>query len=339
VLCKLLHGIDWRPTESETAGQKATKLKQSVAAAAERLTETEEATREYLDTYVAFARWNSNASTHPAAIGMAGDAGFFSIVAKQLRQLEAKSAEASPAAQQAVKQFFSTGLAAGEISDVFDLLGEERPQISVLSDEFLDGLANGEQPNLRLALVRKLIDDQLRARIKTNNLQAREFEDEVQRLLASYRNRQLSTADVIQALIEIAKRIRDATQRHEEIGLSEEEAAFYDALAGTADASELDDQLKSIAVSLVKSIRQDLAIDWTDRRATEDAIRSKIKRILRRSGYTPPAPADDGPKAWGGGDPLDYAVERVITQAKTMYRYWPEVSIEEGVLSHSPEWA
>ena len=337
VLSSLLHGIEWRPTETETAGQKATKLKQSVAVAAERLTATEEATREYLDTYVAFARWYSNASTHPAAIEMAGDAGFFSIVAKQLRQLEAKSGEASPAAQQAVKQFFSTGLAAGEISDVFDLLGEERPQISVLSDEFLDGLADGNHPNLRLALVRKLIDDQLRARIRTNNLQAREFEDEVQRLLATYRNRQLSTAQVIQALIEIAKRIRDATQRHKEMGLTEEEAAFYDALAGTADPSELDAELKAVATSLVKSIRRDLTIDWTDRRATEDAIRSKIKRILRRSGYAPPAPTGGGSRAWGGDEPLDYAVERIITQAKTMYRYWPEVSIEDGVLFHSSQ--
>jgi type I restriction enzyme, R subunit len=282
----------------------------------------EETTKRFLDQQAAFAKWYALCRTEAVAIELRWDATFFADLARRIKQFTPPDGQVDPTTRQAVKQFFSEGLGAGDVVELLDMSGDQRPELSVLSDEFLEKLgASTENANLRIRLLEKLLKDEVKARRRTNNLQAAAFSDEIKDLLGRYENRQLSSADVIKRLIEIAQAVRDARRRHEQLGLTPEEAAFYDALAGTVDGGDPDDQIKDIARALVQSIKADLTVDWTNRESTEAKIRKTIKRLLRTRGYTPPVqPNGNG----GGGGGLDAALERILDQARTLYRYYPE---------------
>jgi type I restriction enzyme R subunit len=245
---------------------------------------------------------------------MSADAAFFGAVAGALRKVAPSNSDPSPETEQAVKQFFSEGLAAGEIVDVFALAGEDRPEISVLSDEFLNKLSATPNKNLGVAVLRKLLDDEIRVRRKKNAIQATLFSDRIDGVLARYHNRQITSADVIRELIEIAKEMRAARHRNEQLGLTEEEVAFYDALAGgTEETAQADPKIATIAHDLVQSIRGDLAVDWTSREDTKAKIRTKVKRLLKKHGYTPPA------KSGGGGS---LSLDDICL---LLYAAWPEI--------------
>ncbi len=214
-------------------------------------------------------------------------------------------------------------MAAGEIADAPALAGDERPDISILSDEFLDSIESKvEHPNIQVRLLEKLLKGEIHARERTNQAQAKLFGERVQEVLRRYELRQITSAEVIERLVEIGKAMRDARLRHEQLGLTPEEAAFYDALAG-ADEVAADPQLAKIAKALAKSIKDDLTVDWADRASTEAAIRRKIKRLLREHDYQPPAAK---PSAGGGeGRDVNHYAQLVLDQAKALYRYWPDV--------------
>lgn len=168
---------------------------------------------------------------------------------------------------------------------------------------------------------------------RTNNLQTKKFGEEIEAVLRRYEQRQISSAEVVERHIGIAKRLRDSAHRHEELGLSEEAAAFYDALAGGVEHVKADPHLAALAHELVESIRKDLSVDWTDREATEARIRTRIRRLLRRNrGKLPqlqPVAITGNGAASGCGDIADgdinYFTQLVLDQAKAIYRYWPDV--------------
>ena len=235
--------------------------------------------------------------------------------------------QASHAAEQAVRQFFSEGLAAGDVIDIFGIADKDRPEISVLSDEFLDSITKRtEHPNVQVRLLEKLLNDEIRGRMRSNRMQAKVFSEEVRSVLQRYELKQLTSAEVVERLVEIAKQLRDARRRHEQLGLTEEEAAFYDALAGGVEDLKADPDLAKIAHELVEGIRTDRTVDWADREATEARVRAKIKRLLRKHKYRPPKPR---PSGGGGGDlrGFDYAAQLVLEQAKALHRYWPDVEV------------
>jgi type I restriction enzyme, R subunit len=229
--------------------------------------------------------------------------------------------QVSPEAEQAVKQFVSEGLSAGEVVDVFELAGEERPQISVLSDEFVDKITTGlaEQPVLGVQLLKKILSDEIQVREHANRMQANPLSDKLEDALARYDARQFKSAQVIERLVELARELREARRRHEALGLTVEEAAFYDALAGRSDEWVADPQLAEIARDLVRSIKADLSVDWADHESTEAAIRTKIKHLLRRHRYA--APAAGG----GWGSRRSDVAGLILEQARELYRFWPEV--------------
>lgn len=218
-------------------------------------------------------------------------------------------------------------LSSGEVIDIFGVADRDRPEISVLSDEFLDSITKRtEHPNVQVRLLEKLLNDEITGRMRANRMQAKVFSEEVRAVLQRYELKQLTSAEVVERLVEIAKQLRDARRRHEQLGLSEEEAAFYDALAGGVEDVKADPELAKIAHELVEAIRTDLTVDWADREATEARIRAKIKRLLRKHKYRRPKPRPDG---GGGGDVrgFDYAAQLVLDQAKALYRYWPDVEV------------
>ena len=222
-----------------------------------------------------------------------------------------------------MRQFVSEGLAAGEVIDVFNLAGEDRPEVSILSDEFLDQVTKGlaDQPVVGIALLKKILTDEIRSRQRTNRMQAKLFADELHEALARVEARQLTSADIISRLVELARAMREVRHRNEALGLSVEEAAFYDALAGTSEDWTADPQLAEIAKALVSGIKSDLSIDWADHESTEAAIRAKIKRLLRRFNYEPPRT-----RGGAGPRPVDIA-DRILDQARQLYRYWPDTNV------------
>ena len=323
VLSAMLHPIGFRPGELQTAPNP----ERLFFDAYNLILESDEKTQEFLDTHTSLTRWYALARTQEAAIELRDDIGFFNKLAAEVRKITITDAQASPAAEQAVRQFFSEGLAAGDIIDIFGVADKDQPEISVLSDEFLDSITKRTQhPNVQIRLLEKLLNDEITGRMRANRMQAKVFSEEVRAVLQRYELKQLTSAEVVERLVEIAKQLRDARRRHEQLGLSEEEAAFYDALAGGVEDITADPALAKIAHELVDAIRTDLTVDWADRDATEAKVRAKIKRLLRRHKYQPPRPKLDG---GGGSDPpgFDYAAQIVLDQAKALYRYWPDVEV------------
>jgi type I restriction enzyme R subunit len=317
VLCAMLYPVGYRQGELHLAADPS----RLFLDAYNHLLGSEERTREFLDAQAALVSWYTLARTQPAAIELRDEVGFFNKLAAELRKITSPDAQASPAAEQAVRQFMSEGLAAGEIVDVLAVADKDRPEISVLSDEFLDSIAaKTEHPNIQIRLLEKLLKGEIRGRRNTSQAQAKIFSEQIDTVLRRYEARQISSAEVVERLVEIAKSLRQARRRHEQLGLGVEEAAFYDALAGGVEDGKADPQVAAIANDLVKSIRADLTVDWADRESSEAAIRVRIKRLLRKHKYRPKAPE-------GAGGPLDvnHYTQLVLEQAKALYRYWPEV--------------
>jgi type I restriction enzyme R subunit len=230
--------------------------------------------------------------------------------------------QVSQQAEQAVKQFVSERLAASDVIDVFELGGDERPELSILSDEFLDKITKGlAQPELGVAILKKILSDEIRVRSRTNRMQAKLFGDRLRAVLDRYEARQITSGEVIERLVELARNVREARRRHEALGLSIEEVAFYDALAGGSEEWKADERIAEIARALVRGVKEDLSLDWADHEATEAAIKVKIKRLLRRYKF-------EAPKG-GGGRNVDRVVGVLLDQARELYRFWPDVPLRE----------
>lgn len=327
ILSDMLHPVGFADLATMDAGEQA----QLLVDAHNFLLKDEAITKTYLDEQAALAKWYSLVRTEPQVIAAKPQVGFLNVLAGVIRKYTPPEGTPSATAEQAVKQFFSKGLAAGDVVDVFGLADKDRPELSVLSDDFLDQIGSQkDHPNLQLRLLQKLLNDEITGRLRTNRTQVKEFSDAMERVLAQYASRQLTSAQVVEKLVELAKRIRDARHRHEQLGLSAEEAAFYDTLAGSTGDLTADPELAKIAHEIVISLRKSngLRVDWAEHPNSQAAIRKIIKRVLRRAGYKPPAKLVLG----GGGDltPMDYFAQLVYEQARVLYRYWPEV--DDGLL-------
>jgi type I restriction enzyme R subunit len=200
----------------------------------------------------------------------------------------------------------SQAVAADEVIDIYAQAGMERPDISILSDEFLEGLTKNERPNLQLQLLRKLINDEIRTVRRKNIVQARLFSDLLDAAIAKYTNRNLTTAEIIAALVELAKQMRDAHDRGAVLGLATDELAFYDAIVQNDSAVlELGDEtLKKIAHDLVKAVRSSATIDWNLKDSVRAEMRAKVKRLLTRYDYPP--------------DKEERAIQLVLEQAELL---------------------
>lgn len=206
----------------------------------------------------------------------------------------------------AIGQLVNEAVTADEVVDIYKLAGIETPELSILSDEFLDSLAGREKPNLQMGLLRRLINDQIRTVQRTNIVQARRFSEQLDEAINRYTNRALTTAEIIAELVKLAKDMRDQNDRHNQLGLSVAEAAFYDAIVQN-DAAILqmgDDVLKKIAGELVRAVQQSATIDWSLKNSVRAAMRSKVRRLLAKYDYPP--------------DHEERAIELVLHQAELL---------------------
>lgn len=208
----------------------------------------------------------------------------------------------------AIGQLVNEAVAAEDVIDIYKLAGIETPELSILSDEFLDSLEHKDKPNLQLGLLRRLLDDQIRTAAKTNLVQSRKFSEQLEEAINRYTNRSLTTAEIIAELVELAKEMRRQHERGALLGLKDDEVAFYDAII-TNDSAVLqmgDDTLKKIARELVAAVHESATIDWTLKESVRASMRSKVRRLLAKYDYPP--------------DAEDAAVELVLEQAEHLAR-------------------
>lgn len=226
---------------------------------------------------------------HQKALAIRDDVAFFQAVRSVLTKGADGRGRSPEELEHAIRQIVSRAVASDEVIDIFAAAGLKKPDISILSDEFLAEVHGMPQRNLAVEMLRKLLDGEIRTRSRRNIVQARSFAEMLEAAIRKYQNRAIETAQVIEELIALAKDIRVADQRGEQLGLSEEEVAFYDALEANDSAVKVlgDDTLRKIAQELVRAVRSNIKIDWTVRENVRAEMRVLIKRILRRYGYPP----------------------------------------------------
>jgi type I restriction enzyme, R subunit len=222
------------------------------------------------------------------------------------KRLDDGNGNRGPTSSSAVRQVISGAIKTDGVIDLFGVAGLPDINVGILSDDFLDRLAALPQKNLALETLKKLLNDQIRNRERINIVQSRTFRESLESVLVSYSNRAISTAQVIEELIGLAKTITSAIAKAQESGLSEEEVAFYQALADNSSAKEImqDDTLKLIARELAESIKRKATLDWTQRDTVRADMRRTVRRLLAKYGYPP--------------DAQESATQLVIRQAELM---------------------
>ena len=223
------------------------------------------------------------------AIKIRDDVAFFQTIRSAIAKMTTPSGKTIDDLDSAIKQIVSKAISTDKVIDIFAVAGIKKPDISILSDEFLEEIKGMKQKNLALEALKKLLNDEIKVSFKRNIVQARSFAKMLEETIKKYQNRTIETAQVIAQLIDLAKDFREAQKRGEKLNLSEDELAFYDALANNESAVEVlgDETLKKIARELTVLIRKNTTIDWTLRDSVKANLRVIVKRLLRKYGYPP----------------------------------------------------
>lgn len=285
-------------------------MQQKLAAKEKTKDGKKDAHRRYQDAVLALSKAFSLASASDEAREIREQVGFFQAIRAALVKSSTGSGVTQQERELAIQQIVSRAVVSTEIVDILAAAGIKSPDISILSDEFLAEVQQMERKNLALEALRKLINDGIRSRSKSNVVQTKAFSERLEDAVARYHANAITTAEVLQELIDLAKDIRAARQRGEEQGLSEDEIAFYDALAENESAIQMlgDDKLKLIAHELLVSLRENVSVDWAHRDSARARMRVLVKRILRKYGYPP--------------DLQDAAVQTVLQQAEALSSTW-----------------
>ncbi|MBS1815958.1 MAG: DUF3387 domain-containing protein [Acidobacteria bacterium] len=243
------------------------------------------------------------------AIRIRDDVGFFQAVKAVLAKSPTQQFGRVDS-EHAIRQIVSNAIVSEDVGDIFAAAGLKKPDISILSDEFLDEIQSMPQRNLAVELLQKLLKGEIKIRSRQNVVQARKFSELIEASLRRYQNRAVETAQVIEELIALAKDLREAAQRGENLGLNDDELAFYDALEVNDSAVQVlgDESLRTIARELVESVRKNISLDWTHRENVQAKLRVIVKRILKKYGYPP--------------DKQDKATQTVLEQAEVLSENW-----------------
>ncbi len=306
VCCGLFYGFD---RSAWTVGAPAEKLG-LLPAAQEHILAQEDGKDRCVKAVRELSQAFALAVPHEDALHIRDDVGFFQAVQSVLAKSAPSGARSKEEMDHAVRQLISQAVASEGVMDIFAAAGLEKPDISVLSDEFLAEVKGMPQRNLAVELLQKLLKGELTTRRRKNVVQARSFAELLEQTLRRYQNRAIEAAQVIEELIELAKEMREANARGEQLGLAEDELAFYDALETNDSAVQVlgDETLCRIARELVETVRNNVTIDWTLRENVRANLRRLVKRTLRRHGYPP--------------DKQENATQTVLVQAEVLSEGW-----------------
>ncbi len=307
VVCGLLHGFDFSAFFTGTPTERLAVL----PAAMEHVLKQQNGKERFMKGVSDLSKAFGLAVPHEDALALRDHIAFFQCVrAGFAKNTVTRGFAASDDMDSAIRQLVSRAVASDQVIDIFAAAGLKRPDISILSDEFLAEIRDMPHRNLALELLQKLLGNEIRSKAKKNVVQARTFSEMLENAIRAYQNRSLESAQVIEQLIALAREMREAHRRGEDLNLSEDEVAFYDALEVNDSAVQVlgDDKLKMIARELVETVKRNTSIDWTLKESVKANLRRLVRRILNKYGYPP--------------DKQAKAVQTVLEQAETLAKDW-----------------
>ena len=306
ICCGLFYGFDWSPW---TIGNAADRIR-LLPSAQEHILAQKDGKERLLAVVTELSKAFALAVPHEKTAEIRDDVAFFQAVSSVLAKPSTTEEAQAGTTEQAIKQLVSKAVVSEGVVDIFTAAGLEKPDISILSDEFLAEVQDLPHKNVAVELLEKLLNDEIRTRSQKNVVQGRSFASMLERSIRTYQNRTIEAAQVIEELIQIAKEMRQAQERGDDLGLSDEELAFYDALEVKDSAVKVlgDETLRTIAVELVETVQRNVSIDWTMKESARAKIRVMVKRTLLKHGYPP--------------DKREKAAETVLEQAEALCMDW-----------------
>jgi type I restriction enzyme R subunit len=291
ICCGIFHGFDWSDWEDPERRFALLPVAQSV------ILGKKDGKKRFVAAVTELSKAFALSVPHDEALKIRDDVAFFQAVRAVLVKYDGDGDQADRTwdMEHAIRQIVSGAIVSGQVIDIFSAAGLKKPDISILSEEFLAEVRGLPQKNVAVELLRKLLNDEIRTRQKKRLVQSRSFEKMLEETIHRYKNRAIETVDVIEHLINLAKELREADRRGQELGLTEAELAFYEALEVNDSAVIIlgDEVLRKIAHELVDQIRKNVTIDWTVKESVKAKMRVMVKRILTKYNYPP----DKQPKA------------------------------------------
>ena len=306
-ICRgLFHGFNWSLWITGTPAQRLGILPN----AQEHILKQEDGKNRLVKAVGDLSKAFALAVPHDEALRIRDDVGFFQAVRSVLTKTAVQQHRPEAELDNAIRQIVSRAVSSGEVVDIFAAAGLKKPDISILSEEFLTEVSHLPQKNLAVELLRKLLNDEIKTRSRRNVVKSRLFSQLLESSIRKYQNRAIQAAQVIEELIALAKQMREESAKGGELGLSEDEVAFYDALEVNDSAVKVlgEPTLKTIARELVDTVRRNTTIDWTVRENIRANLRVLVKRILRKYGYPP--------------DKQEKATLTVLEQAEVLSANW-----------------
>ncbi len=307
IACDLMHGFNWALW---VTGKPVERLA-LIPAGQEHILAQEDGKTRFVQLVTALSRAFALCAASDEATAIRDDVSFFQALQAALNKQSSANPKTPEQVDAAIRQLVSRAITVeGEVIDIFTAAGLPKPDISILSDQFLAEVRGLAHKNVAAALLEKLLKDELKVRSKRNLVQSQVFSEKLQKTLNAYHNRAISTMQVIEELIKLAKELAAAGKRGDDLGLTDDEIAFYDALAvnDSAVIAMGDDKLKLIAAELVAQVKKSLTIDWNLRESARARIKVMVKRILNKHGYPPDLQAE--------------AVKTVLAQAALFCAEW-----------------
>ncbi len=304
-----LHGYDYSPFFTGTAAERIGVVPEAM----DFILRQENGQARIVQAVTELSKAYALVGSHDRAIALREEVAFFQCLRAQFAKLSSGGTGGGPSSDDldaAVRQIISRSVASDEVIDIFAAAGMDRPDISILSDEFLAEVRDLPHRNLAMEVLRKLLNDEIKARSRKNLVQSRSFAEMLDKTIKKYQNRSIDAAQVIAELVALAKEMREARQRGESLGLTEDEEAFYEALEVNDSAVAVlgDQALCTIARELVDTLRHNVTIDWTVKETVRAKLRVMVKRILKKHGYPP--------------DKQAQATETVLKQAELLCADW-----------------
>jgi len=285
VCCGMFHGFNYQQILTASPGERMA----GVLAAMEHIVVQHDGKARLLQVVTELSKAFALSVPHDDALRIRDEVAFFQTVRAALVKSTPPVGKAKDDLDVAIRQIVSKAVASDAVVDVFAAAGLKKPDMSILSDEFLEDIRRLPYRNLAAELLQKLLSDEIKIRQRKHLVQSREFSEMLAEAIRKYQNRSIEAAQVISQLIELAKQIGEAHRRGENLGLSEDELAFYDALEVNDSAVKVlgDENLRIIARELVETVRQNVTIDWAVKETARAKLRTMVKRILRKHGYPP----------------------------------------------------
>ncbi len=307
IACDMLHGFRWEKWTTGTPSERLTLL----PAGQEHILAQENGKARFVQVVTELSQAFALCAASDAATEIRDDVSYFQALQAALNKQAPRGTKTPEELDAAVRQLVSKAIVTdGQVIDVFTAAGLPRPDISILSEQFLAEVRGLKHKNVAAELLAKLLKDEIRVRARRNLVQSLLFSEKLKQTLNAYHNRAIATQEVIEELIKLAKELDAATKRGEDLGLNDDEVAFYDALAANESAVMAMgvDELKVIAAELVTQVRRSVTIDWTLRESARAKIKVMVKRILKKYGYPP--------------DLQDEATKTVLAQAELLCAEW-----------------